>query len=362
MSSTQSLHAAHALTLAVLRAHPRALRSFLESAGTSVSLITSLLRLPARDQAAFRDKLERVLQEVLCVGEEARELQLDAIAERAASFERALVGLRERTSLSGDDFLPLAVRLDELFTQVAAARHLEQQRGVVNPAGGAARRAAGTAAALLEAPAPESAAVLTERALQVLAARVAGETGSKVALILLGLEQVPPAYRKSVDNMLVHLVRNAIEHGIEPVAQRLLEGKSAQGTITVEFTAPSASRASYELMIQDDGRGFDVERIGRVAVENGLLSADALATTDPRKLVGLIFRPGFTTAGLEGSSGRGLGMEFLRELVTRLDGNISVSTKRGRYTRFRVTLPLLPGLRETSAPAQDPASHDPRVA
>jgi two-component system chemotaxis sensor kinase CheA len=183
--------------------------------------------------------------------------------------------------------------------------------------------------------------MVTEKALQGLAARVAADAGCEVALILLGLEQVPPAYRRSIDNMLVHLVRNAIEHGIEPAARRSAAGKAPRGTVTMEFTPPGATRAGYELMIQDDGQGFDAERIGRVAVENGLLSADAVAGMDPRQLVGLIFRPGFTTAGVDGSAGRGLGMEFLRELVTRLDGNITVSTKRGHYTRFRITLPAL---------------------
>ncbi|MEO7775605.1 MAG: ATP-binding protein [Steroidobacteraceae bacterium] len=341
---SDSLHAAHALTLAVLRANPRALHSFLEGAATSVSLVNSLLRVPARTEAAFRDKLERVLQEVMSLCHDANELRLEAVGDCARRFESALTELRQRPVLTGDDFLPLAVRLDELFTQIAAARSLDEQRSSVNPAP-PTRRNAKLADALLPEGAlrqdntPRTPAMVSEAALQGLATRVAGECGCRVALVLMGLELVPTAYRKSIDNMLVHLVRNAIEHGIEPFAQRLAIGKPEQGIVTVEFNAHD--NGSYQLMIQDDGQGFDLERIGRVAVQSGLLTDASLAGTDPRKLVGLIFRPGFSTAGVDGSSGRGLGMEFLRELVTRLDGNITVSTKRGRYTRFRVTLPPL---------------------
>jgi two-component system chemotaxis sensor kinase CheA len=334
VSDVAQLQAAHALTLAVLRADPAALRSFLDSAAAGVSLINSLLRVPARDEAAFRGKLDRVLREVLGLCNEAAALRLDAIAGCARRFEQALLELVQRSALTGDDFLPLAVRLDELFTQIAAARGLDEQRGSVKPAAANSDSAKDTSQFL-----PPAAA--SERALQNLATRVAAVAGCQVALLLLGLELVPAAYRKSVDNMLVHLVRNAVEHGIEPEAQRRSAGKPVQGTVTVEFSV--TADGGYELMIQDDGQGFDVERIGRVAVENGLLTPDSLANTDPRKLVGLIFRPGFTTAGTDGSSGRGLGMEFLRELVTRLDGNITVSTKRGRYTRFRVSLPQLAG-------------------
>jgi signal transduction histidine kinase len=344
------LQASHDLALAVLRAEPRALRTYLDAAATGISVINSLLRVPARTDTAFRDKLERVLQEVLGLSVEAQALRLDAIAACAGSFEGSLQALRQRATLSGDDFLPLAVRLDELFTQIAAARSLDEQRATVVPpaASSSTRRNAILADGILHAgAAQQSPATLTERGLQALAARVAAEVGCDATLILIGLERVPPAYRKSVDNMLMHLVRNAIEHGIEPVAQRLASGKSAKGTVTMEFS--TRADGGYELMLQDDGQGFDVERIGRVAVESGLLGADSLASTDPRKLVGLIFRPGFSTAGAAGGSGRGLGMEFLRELVTRLDGNITVSTKRGRYTRFRVSLP--PVLRDTQSDA-----------
>jgi two-component system chemotaxis sensor kinase CheA len=89
--------------------------------------------------------------------------------------------------------------------------------------------------------------------------------------------------------------------------------------------------------VQDDGRGLDHDKIRAEAVRQGVLSADVAATLDVRKLAGLIFRPGFTTVG-EGAA-RGIGMDVVRELVSKAGGRVGIATKPGEYTRFRITLP-----------------------
>ncbi len=146
----------------------------------------------------------------------------------------------------------------------------------------------------------------------------------------MGLDQVPEHLQGSVDGMLTHLVGNAVEHGIEAAEQRLAAGKRAAGTLTVQI---AAGDANLELSVQDDGQGFDTDKLGRAAVARGLLTEDTLQRTEARSLIGLIFRPGFSTATGQ-RSGRGLGMEFLRELVARLDGRITVATKSRRVHPF----------------------------
>ena len=123
-----------------------------------------------------------------------------------------------------------------------------------------------------------------------------------------GLEEVPACYRRNVYHMLQQLVRNAIEHGIETPAERKAAGKATAGRITVDCS--DRGEAGIEIIVRDDGRGFDTGLIGRVAVEKGLLTPEALARTDPRTLIGLIFRPGFSTEGIAGCAGKGLGMVF----------------------------------------------------
>jgi len=94
------------------------------------------------------------------------------------------------------------------------------------------------------------------------------------------------------------------------------------------------------MTVRDDGRGFDIERISRAAVLSGLVSEESLLEYDPGEIVGLIFKPPFSTEKLEGEAGRGRGMNYLRRAVARLGGQVGVATKPGVYTRFIIKLPV----------------------
>ena len=323
---------AHELAVAVLRADATPLQQFLDEASTSTALVQSLLRVPSRGQQAFREKLGRILEEARSLRLQAAQLALTPIAAEAARFEGAIESLLGCAMLDGDHFLPLALQLDELFAQISTASQLSEQRGK-------AQAIEPTVTLRLVTP-PHTATGWIEACaarLTALVERVGAETGHVARLSLLGMEALPDRYRRNVDYLLVQLVRNAIEHGIEPSAQRIEAGKPAIGTIIVECVDRRA--AGLEITVRDDGRGFDLDLIGRIAIAKGLLTADSLATTDPRTLMGLIFRQGFSTSAEE--SNRGLGLEFLRDLILRMDGNVSVVTKPERYTRFRIQLPAL---------------------
>jgi two-component system chemotaxis sensor kinase CheA len=115
---------------------------------------------------------------------------------------------------------------------------------------------------------------------------------------------------------------------------RALADKPEAGTVSVQFTQMGAD--GFQLSVQDDGRGLDHDKIRAEAVRQGVLTPDAAANIDPRKLASLIFRPGFTTA--EGGA-RGNGMDVVRDLVNKAGGRVGIATKPGEYTRFRVSLP-----------------------
>jgi two-component system chemotaxis sensor kinase CheA len=153
-----------------------------------------------------------------------------------------------------------------------------------------------------------------------------------------GAQLVPEPLRREVDDLLQHLLRNAVEHGVETPEERLAAGKPASGEMQVSFEL----RDGRELVmtVRDDGRGFDVQRIGRAAVLSGLLAEESLLEFEPGDVVGLIFKPDFSTEHLEGEAGRGRGMSFLRRTVARLGGDIAVATRPGSYTQFILRLPL----------------------
>jgi chemotaxis protein histidine kinase CheA len=320
-ASLEHLQAAAALALAVLSADSAALQSYLRSANVSIALIKSLLQMPARDPAAFRQKLDRILAEVLTLHGEAAALGLTAIADGAREFEAAVAAIAAADQ-GGDDFLPLAARLNELFTHVTAATALLERRDV------AQQRPRSTSTSSWPAQ--------FDVRLRALADRLARQFDHRTELVLIGLDQVPEYLQGSIEGMLTHLVGNAVEHGIEPAGRRAAAGKRPHGTLTVQV---AGGEQTLELSVQDDGQGFDMDKLGRAAVARGLLTEDTLQRTDARALIGLIFRPGFSTASVS-APGRGVGMEFLRELVARLDGRITVATKPRQYTRFRIELPL----------------------
>jgi two-component system, chemotaxis family, sensor kinase CheA len=143
---------------------------------------------------------------------------------------------------------------------------------------------------------------------------------------------------------LLHLVRNAVDHGVEQEGERLPAGKRAPGRVRIEASTEGGRVA---LRVTDDGRGVDSERVARAAAERGLVPPGAAVSE--RQALRLIFRPGFSTAAdVSLVSGRGVGLEIVEREVEEAGGEVRVSTSRGRGTCFEMrvptTLALLPAL------------------
>lgn len=139
-----------------------------------------------------------------------------------------------------------------------------------------------------------------------------------------------------LNDPLVHMVRNAIDHGLEAPDARLAAGKPRQGKVHL---SASHSGAQVLISIQDDGRGLDAERIRARAVENGLIPADAPVSDD--ELYQMIFAPGFSTAReVTSVSGRGVGMDVVKRTIESLRGTVEVDSTPGRQTVVTLKLPL----------------------
>jgi len=168
---------------------------------------------------------------------------------------------------------------------------------------------------------------------------IANELGKSVTLELTG--EKTELDKRMIDELgdpLVHLVRNAIDHGIEPADVRLRRGKPEMATVRL---SASHRGNSVLISISDDGGGIDVERIRDRAVARGLVSAEQAATLSPRELTDFIWQPGFSTAKqVSNISGRGVGMDIVRTRIEALSGSIDVETKLGEGTTFIIRLPL----------------------
>ncbi len=137
---------------------------------------------------------------------------------------------------------------------------------------------------------------------------------------------------------LVHLIRNAVYHGLEPPEERIASGKPEQGTIRVEA---STSDHAVTICVADDGRGIDFGRVRDRAVKLGLLTREKSDKLSAEDLLDLIFVTGLTTTDLANTiSGRGVGMEIVRESVAELGGTVEVHSAPGKETLFMLTIPL----------------------
>jgi len=163
--------------------------------------------------------------------------------------------------------------------------------------------------------------------------------GKEVRLETVGQDtELDRTIIEAVKDPLTHLVRNAVDHGIESPEVRRQAGKSAAGVLTL--------RAFHEggqvnIEIADDGAGLDRDRIRRKAIERGLISAEQAARMAERELFNLIFLPGFSTAErVTAVSGRGVGMDVVRTNLEKIGGAVDLDSEPGKGTTVRIKIPL----------------------
>ena len=168
---------------------------------------------------------------------------------------------------------------------------------------------------------------------------IAREFSREVDLVIQGEEtELDKSIIEEISDPLVHLIRNAVDHGIEPADLREKAGKRRLGMIRL---AAGHEGNHVIIEVQDDGAGMDPEKLKQKALEKGMVTAEEAREMKTEDAYGLIFIPGFTTAQRVSSvSGRGVGMDVVKTNITRLNGIISVESAIGKGTKFTLKLPL----------------------
>jgi two-component system chemotaxis sensor kinase CheA len=168
---------------------------------------------------------------------------------------------------------------------------------------------------------------------------VAKSCGKEVNLVVTGQDtDLDKSILDMLAEPLAHLVRNAVDHGIESPADRINEGKPAQGTVTLD-----AYHQGNQIVIEvsDDGHGIDREKITAKAIERGILKPGDATILSEADINDLIFHPGFSTAEQVTSiSGRGVGMDVVKTVLEKLKGSISIKSTPGKGTTFYLKVPL----------------------
>jgi two-component system chemotaxis sensor kinase CheA len=346
--------------LSILHVDPTQLSSFLDDSDVAFKMINATLRDPARDSASFRRKIDGLFRQIHSIKGEASAIGLGSMESRAHALESDLAALRERTDLTGDDFLPLLTKFDDLVSHSQSVREMVTKLASFRDSFGAAQKqppaAAGAAhvstgdttsrhkaidadAVAAEATLQRSAREGFVASAQQLADRIANDHGKKVVVTCRGHDQVPETYRRPVKDVLIQLIRNAVVHGIESPAEREAAGKSPEGHIRINFEMVENGRA-FRMQCEDDGRGLTPDKLRKTAVTKGIISQnDAQALSDQEAMM-LVFRSGFSTAsGVTRDAGRGVGMDVIAEIAARLGGRISLNSEIGKNMKLSLSFP-----------------------
>jgi HPt (histidine-containing phosphotransfer) domain-containing protein/PAS domain-containing protein len=327
--------------LGILHIDPAQLASFLNDSNAAMKMINAVLREPTREEGVFRKKLDTLFRQVHSVKGESAALGMSSIETRAHAFEEDLKALRDKPSLSGNDFLPLVIKLDDLLTHLQSVSDLVSRLSRLQLA---THDVSHAATAVLDDEKPKqkqppggNADAGLAATLQQLAARVARENNKEASLKCAGFDLVPEEYRRAIKDIAVQAVRNAIVHGIETPAARSSAGKSPQGMVRLTFQNLDGG---YKLIVEDDGQGLVVERIKEAALKKGFITPERAQTLDTKQVFSLLFHAGFSTLeSVTKDAGRGVGMNLIADLTNQLGGKVSVATGAGKFTRLTMTLP-----------------------
>jgi two-component system chemotaxis sensor kinase CheA len=321
------------MMLGVMHIDPVQLMSFLDATETGLQLVNAIMKEPARSDSEFRKKLDGLFRELHSIKGEASALNLMSVASRTHALEDMVGDLKKKPDLSGNDFLPIVLKLDELLAHLRSVRELGSRLSVL-------RDSAPPAAVEASGPAPsagKSAADELSKTLQGLAERLAHDHKKKFKLLLNGINDIPRSYITTLKDVLIQMLRNSAVHGIETADIRRAQTKDDTGAVRIEFRKGADG---FELMFEDDGAGLLPDQLKAAAIRKRIVTAEEAAAMDTRAAMALIFRPGFSTQEhVSMDAGRGVGMDVVAKSVYSIGGKIGVTTNPGKFTRFKVSLP-----------------------
>jgi two-component system chemotaxis sensor kinase CheA len=168
---------------------------------------------------------------------------------------------------------------------------------------------------------------------------LARNLGKDVELVLAGEEtEIDKTMIEDLSDPIIHLIRNAVDHGVESPLERTAAGKPEKSEVRLEARQEGDH---IVILIADDGRGMNAEKLRAKALEKGLITNEEANTMDERQSFNLVFLPGFSTAAkVSDVSGRGVGMDVVRTNIQKLNGSIEIKSELGKGTTFIISLPL----------------------
>ncbi|MGP5550506.1 ATP-binding protein [Psychrobacter namhaensis] len=358
----------------ILNVNPKIINEFITNTQMHIEKMNNILKNPGSSQYELEGKLKAIYREMHSLKGEASALKLHSFTKIASDAEDKLHALQNQGQLSGNDFLPLAVHLDDLLSLSNTIATLGERINRSAPAPAPAAMQAATAPTPLAADNDivknsVSKTVVTESQAanhsigsidmnggqdidldgdaeddrlsfyKDFAKDIATRQGKQVQLKSNTLTQadIPAHLAKPIKEISIQLLRNAVVHGIETPSTRHSAGKAAVGTIDLEV---KDNGSDFTLMVQDDGQGINYDGIRTKLSKEGRFSAEEANQLSQGDLLKQLFSSGFSTKEhADEDGGRGVGLDIIKAQVKDYDGKLNVNSELGQMTRFVITLP-----------------------
>lgn len=347
----------------ILNVNPKIINEFIGNTKAHIDKMNNILKNPGSSQFELEGKLNAIYREMHSLKGEASALKLHSFTKIASDAEDKLDALQNQGKLSGNNFLPLAVHLDDLLSlsntietlgerinQAApkntnSAKPMTKASVAVNSSTATRAQSAKqsmnntTVAAGNEIDLSDDSTDEQLAYYQDFAKDIAIRQGKKVQLNGHNLTEVtiPERLKKPVREISIQLLRNAVVHGVESPETRQAAGKPTVGSIDLEMQRDDQSLI---MVLQDDGQGINYESIRNKLVADGRYSSENASALTENELLKTLFSSGFSTKEhADEDGGRGVGLDVIKALVKEYNGKLHVKSELGKMTRFVITLP-----------------------
>ena len=346
----------------ILNVNPKIINEFINNTKVHIDKMNNILKNPGSSQFELEGKLNAIYREMHSLKGEASALKLHSFTKIASDAEDKLDALQNQGKLSGNNFLPLAVHLDDLLSLSNTIETLGER---INQAAPKAPSSANSVASIKTAPQPSIVQAQVEDVAttsinfdggsevdlsdesddeylsyyQDFAKDIAVRQGKQVQLNGHNLAHIniPERLKQPIKEISIQLLRNAVVHGIESPEARQSAGKSAIGSIDLEM---QRDNQNLIIALQDDGQGIDYEGIRHKLIADGRFGAEEANQMTHGDLLKTLFASGFSTKEqADEDGGRGVGLDVIKALVKEHNGKLNVNTELGKMTRFVITLP-----------------------
>ncbi|MBF4490330.1 Hpt domain-containing protein [Psychrobacter sp. N25K4-3-2] len=358
----------------ILNVNPKIINEFITNTKAHIDKMNNILKNPGSSQFELEGKLKAIYREMHSLKGEASALKLHSFTKIASDAEDKLDALQNQGKLSGNNFLPLAVHLDDLLSlsntietlgerinqatpkSVSATNNTHATQSVASSTTPASNIKTSTASenqsthqSAMSMPVASGNDIdidLSDESdddqlsyYQSFAQDIAARQGKQVQLSsqTLAHTAIPAHLKNVVKEISIQLLRNAVVHGIETPAVRQSADKPAVGTIDLEIQSDSRDLV---ITLQDDGQGIDYDSIRQKLIAKGRFDAEATAQMSQGELLKQLFMSGFSTKEhADEDGGRGVGLDIIKAQVKEYDGKLNVNSELGKMTRFTITLP-----------------------